>query len=1064
MAPRLHRYSLEIAFLAISLIGAFLVIGTAVAHDAPSTDFPLARPDLSWEPEPFVPINDPDARYIDYASGRDSNPGTRDQPWQHHPWDRQASALAATSRRISTYYFKKGVTYYGSLEAYESGTAEKPIRLTIDPDWGAGRATLAGSKTVSGEWHRCDVDERKLLPRESRDLTWCIDTDLGRAPLGLWVDDEASQTALTLARTPNWRISNPNDPRSEWNEIKQVSLIDSQPKGVKVYHLTDPEGLADRSPSSYRGATLWIEAQRAPIPVGMFVLDHLPDQSALTVKFKLAGRVPVAKSRYFLEGLPQFLDRPGEYAYQQLQRGGFRLYLRLPDDRNPNSDRIEAAAHLKLLTIKDRHHIEISGIHLRSSNQLTADSEDALEAPLHASAVQIRGSSTNIRVHHCSFEQLPAGIIAYPSDDGRRDVLDYLSVTDSRFSHIDGSAIAFSNGHRRKKFAAPGSRLIHVDILRNNFHDIGLLSLGQRGAMGGAGNAILVHGGETVEIAHNHVNTVGGPGVQLELGSAYSAGNVDRPFLRGLVHHNKVVDSLLASYDFGGISIWTGGPVYVYNNISGNPVGYLNTKDHLGSAPKTLHGSSYGIGIYLDGVYKGYVFNNVVWGLSNDLSKRIYNAAAFNEATGFMHTVFHNTFYRFAAGLHRGGGVQHNRDYYLGNLIIDMSHKFIQHNVKLDGIEHDTLAFKNNVFQGEPTSFGQLGKGDPSLDNLTFSRWQEILAENYALAHETGIITKSETVINAGQHDFRPPADSAAGGKGVKVFVPWALSRVVGEWHFLKTEKQPAMVLGENINMNAEWIERRMFHEIPRNDLTCPYTKSENFTGGVLENWLPGALAFDGRSQYCVLPDKLLKGGYSWEIQHYKQSGSGETASSARDTVDIHNENFIIEMVLSADAVEGAGGILNKRSVSGYELLIDDQGRLNVTLETVDAKSTIASSGPVDDGEWHHILIEANRKIPNGINIFVDGVLSNGDWSGPSSIAGSLANNSDFEVGRSSGNAYFLGRIDFLRIAKGTLRDAETTLEELREWQFNGPFLKGFSGLSAEPHRRNAGAVEETVD
>ena len=52
------------------------------------------------------------------------------------------------------------------------------------------------------------------------------------------------------------------------------------------------------------------------------------------------------------------------------------------------------------------------------------------------------------------------------------------------------------------------------------------------------------------------------------------------PFTRILVHHNKVVDSLLNVDDFGGIETWQGGPAYVYDNISGNPGGYRNW-DHV---------------------------------------------------------------------------------------------------------------------------------------------------------------------------------------------------------------------------------------------------------------------------------------------------------------------------------------------------------------------------------------------------------------------------------------------------------------------------------------------------
>ncbi|MCB1127506.1 MAG: hypothetical protein KDM81_13515, partial [Verrucomicrobiae bacterium] len=55
---------------------------------------------------------------------------------------------------------------------------------------------------------------------------------------------------------------------------------------------------------------------------------------------------------------------------------------------------------------------------------------------------------------------------------------------------------------------------------------------------------------------------------------------------------------------------------------------------------------------------------------------------------------------------------------------------------------------------------------------------------------------------------------------------------------------------------------------------------------------------------------------------------------------------------------------------------------------------------------------------------------------------------------------WFDGTIDFLRLAQGTLADADTTIEELYAWEFNGPFLRDFTGREAEGRRRDAGAIE----
>ena len=47
-----------------------------------------------------------------------------------------------------------------------------------------------------------------------------------------------------------------------------------------------------------------------------------------------------------------------------------------------------------------------------------------------------------------------------------------------------------------------------------------------------------------------------------------------------------------------------------------------------------------------------------------------------------------------------------------------------------------------------------------------------------------------------------------------------------------------------------------------------------------------------------------------------------------------------------------------------------------------------------------------------------------------------------------------------MRIALGTLADARTTIEELYAWQFDGPFLRDFTGREPTGARRDAGAIE----
>ena len=113
----------------------------------------LPTGDIQWRPTPFVFKAGASARYIDFEAGDDGNPGTREQPWKHHPWDANAKGKAAACKGVHTYVFKQGVVYRGTLLATGAGRPGELIRLTRDPEWGEGEAVLTGAERVT-QWRR----------------------------------------------------------------------------------------------------------------------------------------------------------------------------------------------------------------------------------------------------------------------------------------------------------------------------------------------------------------------------------------------------------------------------------------------------------------------------------------------------------------------------------------------------------------------------------------------------------------------------------------------------------------------------------------------------------------------------------------------------------------------------------------------------------------------------------------------------------------------------------------------------------------------------------------------
>jgi hypothetical protein len=111
----------------------------------------LPHGDLEWTPMPFRFENGAFLRYIDFDAGNDENDGTTNQaPWQHHPWDSQATGKAKFCSGIHTYVFKCGIDYRAELSVREAGKPGDPIRLTRDPGWGHGPAVLCGSERITG--------------------------------------------------------------------------------------------------------------------------------------------------------------------------------------------------------------------------------------------------------------------------------------------------------------------------------------------------------------------------------------------------------------------------------------------------------------------------------------------------------------------------------------------------------------------------------------------------------------------------------------------------------------------------------------------------------------------------------------------------------------------------------------------------------------------------------------------------------------------------------------------------------------------------------------------------
>ncbi len=1045
----------------------------------------VATGDLKWKPQPFEFVKGETVRYIDYESGKDSNAGTsKDAAWKHLPWDTRAEGQSKAFSGIATFVFKRGVFYRITPVAGDpvwtapiSGEAGNPIRLTSDPSWGEGEAVIAGSIPIEGAWKKAtagDVPER--MDTQSQTV-WYVDVDVPRKPDGAGpmemtifeIQDNGEISTLYLASDVGWELQNPNFALHHWNtwdEYRRMGTGQGRPY--------QDEELKGKDPDYFTGGTLWSQyawvianpTPDKPIKKG----DYDPQKG--TLKYK-KGTDPVNPgTRYLIEDLPQFLDQPGEYYYvRKYQDNKGRLFLRLPEDRDPNTVQIEMSTAFDLLHIKSKNHIDISGLAFRFNGRNPF--------PQSSDVILVEGSCKDISIHNCSFGHIANDAIRFDC----KGTMEGIRVNDCDFNWINGGTGVEMQGN-------PPGQIIDAEIMRNRARKIGIYRHDDH--RWSNVQALACNYATTAHIAGNIIEDTWGSGIVSQGGgTGKSMKGFDFPLQRIFVHHNKSENNALAVNDYGGLSLWQHGTIYSYSNIIGNSVGYwpggfFNSGDSNLSYP-----------IYLDGGFKIYNFNNISWahpvGMGNPYAS---NTPAFFNVFGFMNPFVNNTVYGNGKGL---GGTSGNRNDYLGNLFADVNQTFISvnhgGNPSLIGGDDDaksgidgatTLAYGHNIFHGKAkagvvATVKQGAQKDVQSDDINeLQKMMEDYPMRYAqlgkkvdsLPVEKGMPRDAEKP-GAGDMDFRPKAGSSAIDTGVKYFVPFSLYGVVGEWDFNANHATPEMVLDYHYYPTRAYFNRSMYYRTPAYEIMLNDATLDDYVASESEDWVAGALRFDGQRFGAVKDVKmkedfvLLKSTLNQKSIKNKNPAAPWKAdgdrlvfpAAERQTLDMSTNNMLVEVILSVDSGVTDCPVVGKYDGrAGYRLVIDEGGKAAFQVAGGGKESTVASAQTVNNGKWVHIIGEADRA--NGeLRIYVNGKLA-GKTNLSLSKDASLTNMADFMVGADTGKTkFFKGAIDFMRISRGTLEDARTDIDEVYAWQTKGPALYDFAGNPTRG-KRDAGALE----
>jgi len=1023
----------------------------------------LPTGDLEWAPRPFAFKPGESVRYIDFESGNDANDGLSKQtPWKHHPWDPSAAGKAKACNGVHTYIFKQGVVYRGEMDANESGTEAAPIILTRDPSWGTGPAVICGSEAVTG-WKK-GIDDAQI-PEPQR--VWYV--DLSWAPRNVWmVGRDGVVTRIALARTPNWNITDPDDIKSEWwtwknpdKPFDNYATINGQQRHLAF----DKEHVNTGKPQDYyQGAIVWTTkgwVMGSPFQARVLAADR--EKGSLTFACQWGG-VPSYKiirgCQYFLEDKPQYLDSPGEFWFDKRGSGG-RLYIRLPGDQDPNQARVEVAKRIHAIDSRGMSHVQVSGLTFRFTNIYW----NLIAAPYWVSrenidvepgCVRLLGSGTDIQVTNCTFEHVHRGVRMKAM--GKQDAIDRVVVSDNVFSDADAGGVELADGTIYADLDGPMGRLYDVRVMRNRFDHIGI-----RPDLFGQGEALKIEYAQTAEVAGNIFDRVCAQGIDVH-GAKQNGASTDRPFTRILIHHNKAVDTLLNNDDFGGIETWQGGPAYVYDNISGNPGGYRSWDHTLNPNSESRFGHAY----YLDGAFKNYYFNNIAWGKSKGPSGKLANTSAFQEIISYQNTFFNNTIYNFVRASRRQEP-QAGRVKFLGNIFQSMGLSVFRDAdpartaagntaAPRNQFALDTNAYARNAFYDIGLGEG-FGLFEPSGRwHKTFEAFRDAMESCKPLAAEVGVMAEQSPLRDPAAHDFRPSAGSAARGRGARVFVPWSLYETVAEWNFCPIQGDPARILDEHWCMSPYYTGRDNYYKFPTYPLKGANITLKDYQNGTLENWTTGALHFNGRDQYAILAHADIDRAVTM-IAGRGNAGQSRTVGGAElRNPQIHTTNFLIEAYFKTATGQKDGTLIQKMNDAGYALRVNEAGGVTLTAKSGGATTSLASRSAVNDGRWHQVIAEADRKAGT-FTIYVDG---RPDASGPGLGSGaSLANDADLYVGGTPQGQNLDGAIDFMRLARGSLADSKTTIDELYAWEFNGPFLYDFAGRERPADGGCAGAIDE---
>jgi hypothetical protein len=108
----------------------------------------------------------------------------------------------------------------------------------------------------------------------------------------------------------------------------------------------------------------------------------------------------------------------------------------------------------------------------------------------------------------------------------------------------------------------------------------------------------------------------------------------------------------------------------------------------------------------------------------------------------------------------------------------------------------------------------------------------------------------------------------------------------------------------------------------------------------------------------------------------------------------IYTSNFLIEAYFKTAPGQKDAVLIQKMADAGYALCVNEAGGVSLVTKSGGATASLASRCGVNDGQWHHVIAEADRRAGT-FTIYLDG---RQDAVVPVSDGCLLANDADLRV------------------------------------------------------------------